>query len=359
MKKYIALGAMAFTMIFSISGNKVFAQGDQGVQVLIDEKPVGLVTSRQAAHKALEKFLDFPALNARIDKQEIAFENQVEVKAYKGPGQEVLSEKELYTHLKNLNKKIKVKAKGTWQDQAEKYGLDLQDLLAANEAKLTDPLPEEIFLPTMDIQLKALSKEEVTYQEVVSYQVREVEDENLTQGKREVVQKGQKGQREVKAKVERLNGEKVQHIIESATLLKDPVDEVVHVGTKQGASGSFMVPTQGRLSSPFGPRWGRFHRGIDLACPVGTPVVAADGGTITRARTNAGSYGNYIDVDHGNGYTTRYAHLSQIEVQVGQKVVKGQEIAKSGNTGRSTGPHLHFEVCNGGKLEDPLGHISL
>jgi murein DD-endopeptidase MepM/ murein hydrolase activator NlpD len=102
----------------------------------------------------------------------------------------------------------------------------------------------------------------------------------------------------------------------------------------------------GQVTSCFGPRWGRQHRGVDLAAPHGTPVVAAGAGVVVRAG-EAGGYGNAVLIDHGNGYLTHYGHLSAITVEPGQRVAAGRQIGTEGATGHSTGPHLHFEVHQG------------
>ncbi|HEY8416493.1 MAG TPA: peptidoglycan DD-metalloendopeptidase family protein [Limnochordales bacterium] len=116
---------------------------------------------------------------------------------------------------------------------------------------------------------------------------------------------------------------------------------------------NFDWPVQGgRISSRFGPRWGRMHQGLDIAVPTGTPVRAAAAGTVTYAGP-MGSYGNLVILDHGNRVETRYAHNSRIVVRVGQKVKRGEIIAYSGNTGNSTGPHLHFEIRYRGTAVDP------
>jgi len=121
-------------------------------------------------------------------------------------------------------------------------------------------------------------------------------------------------------------------------------------------------PTKGRLTSGFGERpspfTGRleFHAGIDIANRTGTQIMAAGKGTVTFAGYKKG-YGYFVTVDHGYGFTTNYAHLSQILVEAGQKVEKGEVIAKMGNTGRSTGPHLHFEILKGGEPVDPLQYL--
>lgn len=108
-------------------------------------------------------------------------------------------------------------------------------------------------------------------------------------------------------------------------------------------TGTFNWPAHGRISSGFGQRWGTLHAGIDIAMPTGTEVVASDGGEVVYTGYNS-AMGNYVDIKHSNGYVTRYQHLSSYGVLKGEKVKKGQYIASSGNTGNSTGPHLHFAV---------------
>lgn len=98
-----------------------------------------------------------------------------------------------------------------------------------------------------------------------------------------------------------------------------------------------------------------FHRGMDFACDTGTPVYATGNGVVTFATWQSG-YGNMVVIDHGYGYVTRYAHLSKITVRKGQKVIRGEEIGAVGNTGKSTGPHLHYEVMVGGNNVDPVNY---
>jgi peptidoglycan DL-endopeptidase CwlO len=124
---------------------------------------------------------------------------------------------------------------------------------------------------------------------------------------------------------------------------------------KQG-SGSLIWPANGSISSPFGMRWGRLHAGIDMPLSEGTPLRAADGGSVVIAGWTGG-YGNYTCIQHSGSLSTCYAHQSSIGVSVGQSVSQGQVIGNSGNTGNSTGPHLHFEVRIGGNPVDPLGYL--
>ena len=117
-------------------------------------------------------------------------------------------------------------------------------------------------------------------------------------------------------------------------------------------------PAAGYVSSPYGLRFGgtEFHQGIDIAADMGTPIVATADGVVTAAGWNGG-YGNMVDVDHGGGIVTRYGHASALAVTVGQKVRRGEVIAYVGSTGRSTGPHVHYEVRVDGQPVNPAGYL--
>ena len=117
----------------------------------------------------------------------------------------------------------------------------------------------------------------------------------------------------------------------------------------------YMWPAQGTLTSGYGWRWGRMHKGIDIAAPIGTPIVAAGAGEVIFAGWNSGGYGNLVKVKHPDGSVTLYAHNNKIFVRQGQKVKQGQQIAEMGSTGYSTGPHLHFEIrTNGSTAINPI-----
>lgn len=121
--------------------------------------------------------------------------------------------------------------------------------------------------------------------------------------------------------------------------------------------GGCMWPARGRVTSEYGPRWGRMHQGIDIAAPTGTPIYAAAGGVVIFAGSMSG-YGNAVVIDHGRGFTTLYGHQSRIMVSDNQSVSRGSRVGSIGNTGRSTGPHLHFETRYGGTARNPRGCLS-
>ena len=241
---------------------------------------------------------------------------------------------------------------------AKRYGMTLDEIKSLNP-NWEDPV-------TKGSKLKVLEKApliEMTLEEVVvnvedvPFQTVTKEDDTMIKTQRQVERAGVPGQRETSVRIQSQNGKTISSIVEGSRMSREAVDEIVRVGTKQSlATGKFINPTVGRFTSPFGPRWGRFHYGIYIANSVGTDIKAADGGIVTRAGS-AGSYGNLIIIDHQNGTSTRYAHLSRIDVKVGQAVEQGQSIAKMGNTGRSTGSHLHFEVRVGGVAQNPLNYV--
>jgi murein DD-endopeptidase MepM/ murein hydrolase activator NlpD len=119
-------------------------------------------------------------------------------------------------------------------------------------------------------------------------------------------------------------------------------------GKQQSAKG-FIWPSKGVLTSGYGWRWGRMHKGIDIAGPIGTPIVAASDGVVTYAQWNDGGYGYLVEITHPDGTETVYAHNSRILVQKGQRVAQGEQISEMGSTGFSTGPHLHFEIHPAGQ----------
>lgn len=128
---------------------------------------------------------------------------------------------------------------------------------------------------------------------------------------------------------------------------------------KETKNATFTHPIAGQsvLSSGFGPRGHRQHRGVDLAAPQGTPIQAWSGGKVSFVGFDKNGYGNYVIIEHPDGRTTRYGHMRAIHVQTGQEVFTGTKIGTVGNTGRSTGPHLHFEIRDSNGVAQNPEHI--
>lgn len=230
-----------------------------------------------------------------------------------------------------------------------------------------------------DSMITVVVTEEKTEDEKIDYDREYKADDTLYTGQTRVETEGRDGEKEVRKKIVMENGKTVKEEILEENIVKEPEDEIILTGTRDigGADGAssgtdegvsrdtsatyspLMMPVDDvYVSSGFGTRWGRLHRGVDLALAQGSPIYAADSGTVYFAG-DGGGYGNLVKVDHGNGMQTYYAHCSSLLVTSGQKVSRGEKIALTGSTGNSTGPHLHFEVIINGKCIDPAGMLGL
>lgn len=148
--------------------------------------------------------------------------------------------------------------------------------------------------------------------------------------------------------------EQIQKQLQAAQASTTETDPLP-AGPIQGASGGFIWPVDGPVTSPFGPRWGRLHAGIDIAAPTGTPIRAVKDGTVVLAAPTSG-YGNYTCIDHGGGLSSCYAHQSEYRITSGP-VSQGDVIGLVGCTGSCFGDHLHFEIRVNGVPTDPFGYL--
>src|SRR5665648_772573 len=247
----------------------------------------------------------------------------------------------------------------TFSGVAKKYGIKSGILLESNPSVTPEKLSigEEIVL-TQAVPLITVQTVEVsTYMEPIAFEKTTENADNMYKGEKSVKVRGVIGEREVVARIIKNNGTEISKIELKATVIEEPIKEIMLVGTKalpslQG-SGTYIYPVVGaRLSQ----RYSSSHRAIDLAISTGSKVRAADGGTVIYAGYS-GSYGYVIRINHGRNRVTLYAHSSKLLVRAGDKVYQGQQIAYSGSTGRSTGPHLHFEVIINGVQKNPLNYI--
>jgi murein DD-endopeptidase MepM/ murein hydrolase activator NlpD len=147
-----------------------------------------------------------------------------------------------------------------------------------------------------------------------------------------------------------------------ATLPAPPAESTIHELTVTASDPtascvSMLWPVQGPLSSPFGRRWGHVHDGIDVAVAEDTPVRAACDGVVAYAGNKLRGYGNLVILSHDGKLATVYAHNRALDVHEGDRVLRGQIIAHSGQTGHATAPHLHFEVRKDSIARDPLGYL--
>ncbi len=219
---------------------------------------------------------------------------------------------------------------------------------------LSDKLEQEQLL---DVEVTST----VHYTEAIPHETLWVENAQMDQNTTEVIMDGKDGEAKVEAEVVSVNGVETERTIVSRALLSRASNAVVAYGTRNIGigTGDMIAPlTSYRFTSAFKFRDGRWHKGVDLATEIGSPVYAADNGKVVVSEYSD-SFGNYIIIDHANGLKTLYAHNSMLLVQAGDTIAKGTQIAVSGNTGRSSGPHVHFEVHRDGIAVNPELYIAL
>lgn len=326
--------------------------------ITVDGKRTVLVESKEAAEKTVQKVIE----------------------EYEGDPEDVI---DVYVEESTGAEKMEIKT-----------GDDLPDILTVEEAKgvllgekdglqdssNVDEENDEVYEGSNeDAVLTVIVTREETDIETISYEEKYSPSSELYIGESEVQTEGAEGIKEVTKKTVTENGETIETEILEEDIIKEPVERIVLKGTKSydgqgGGSGASdpgvsydenaaydllktPVPSV-NISSPFGPRWGRFHSGVDFALAQGQPIYASDGGTVYYSGY-CGGYGKLIKIDHGNGMQTYYAHCSSLLVSAGQQVEAGETIGFIGSTGNSTGPHLHFEVIINGSRVDPLDFLDL
>lgn len=227
-------------------------------------------------------------------------------------------------------------------------------------------LPPDAFTPPSELlqnvrSAGGIETEFLTTTKPIPFSSQKIENSMLYKGEEEISTEGLDGVRTIITQVTRIGGETVHEKVVSDTVTTEPVNQVISVGTKVRPSGvgtgTFSYPLSViSVSSDFGYRWNRQHAGIDLAADSGTPITAADSGTVIFSGVCSG-YGNLIILDHQNGYTTYYAHCSVLYAAEGAKPEKGEIIAEVGSTGNSTGPHLHFEIRKDDEPQNPASFL--
>ena len=340
----------------------------KAIGIYVNGKKIGAVQDRKTAEKALKDVADkYTKEGDNIEVESVRFLEKVDIKTANTDLEDLHSEKEMVDLLCTSGEKEtvhKVVAGDTLHSIAKKYDVWEDQLLADNKGINSKKLEvgSNIIVKQQAPVLTYEVIEKITYDKVIEHKVEEQKSADIYEGMTETQQAGSDGLSEITARVTLQNGKKVEEEDLVTTVKEEPVTEVVLVGTKERpptvGSGKYIWPLKDSFtqSSGFGSRWGRQHKGIDLAVSVGTTVYAADGGTVVEAQYS-GSYGNVVMIDHQNGQETRYAHNSKLLVKKGDKVYQGQPIAKSGNTGRSTGPHVHFEIRFNGEPRNPLNYL--
>lgn len=252
---------------------------------------------------------------------------------------------------------------------AQKNGITYSQLASLNPGLSEKIMPgQQIVVQMSQSMLRVKVVKTIQYTEAINFTTETVRDSNYTIGTRKVVNAGSKGENLITAQVTYIDGVEVGRLIQQRVTTRQPVNEKVIVGTRiflsSGGvaysttigSGKYIWPVPGGYISCY-YRGYVGHTGLDIAAPLGTPILAVDAGTVVVASTLYQN-GKYIVIDHGNGVTTLYAHCNALYVTPGQQVAKGQIIAQVGRTGRATGPHLHIEFKINGSFVDPLRYLS-
>ena len=299
----------------------------------------------------------------------IAYEDKIEIVESYLPKNEITPLEEaisLVTELQDVQKIYEVQAGDTLSEISLSNDIPLETIIALNDSledeNSTIQIGEELIITSPEPELSVVWQEEVYVEEDYEAEIQYIDNDEWYTTDKVVRQQPSAGHHKIAA-VKTYHNEKeigAEVLKEEVTIAAVP--KIVERGTK--IPPTYIKPLSGgRLSSQFGRRKAptrgasTYHKGVDWATPIGTTIVASSAGKVIKAGWGSG-YGYVVYLQHADGRQTRYAHLSKVLVKSGQTVAQGQRIALSGNTGRSTGPHLHFEMLIGGSHVNPLKYLN-
>lgn len=296
----------------------------------------------------------------------IGFEEEVEIIETKADKNNIVSVEEAYELVtkEHAEKEMyTIKQGDTLSAIAKLHEITLDELCNLNgiDCNTTIYVSDQLIVTVPASEITVVVVEESSYDEEYDAPIQYVDNNSMYIGNEKVIQNGVKGTRGVVALISYVNGVESGREIISETVYTEAVPTIIERGTL--TPPTYIKPVYcNKITSAFGNRfhpitgvWS-FHTGVDYGVTTNTPVRASSSGTVVRASWNGG-YGYCVDIRHADGSLTRYAHLNSFAVAYGQTVRQGQVIAYSGNTGNSTGPHLHFELHLRGTLVNPVDYV--
>ncbi|WP_108672415.1 peptidoglycan DD-metalloendopeptidase family protein [Peribacillus acanthi] len=261
-------------------------------------------------------------------------------------------------------KKYEVKAGDVLSNIASDHNLDMKTLLALNPGLTEDSVIKvgmSLNVTVTKPLVEVVVEKDVFRDQPIPFEKQVVEDPKLPKGETKTKQVGKNGKKTVYLSIREINGKPSAQNVLSEKVVQDTIPQIIVKGTKvipSRGTGKLSWPAVGGyITSKMGQRWGKMHKGIDIARPSDLTIKAVDNGVVTFAG-RAGGYGNKIEIDHKNGIKSYYAHLSSIDVNVGDVVERGSKIGVMGTTGNSTGVHLHLEITKNGKGVNPLSYLN-
>ncbi len=334
--------------------------------IMVDGERIITVESEKIANSVLDSIKSYYTEDDDTEYEYVGFVEDVEIEAYSTTLANVSSKSAALKKLKSGGQDevtYTVVSGDTLYGICEKLGVTLTELKEMNP-KISDTMTLHVgdkFVVQQEVPLLTVETIEIsTFAEAVDYETVYKESSSYYEGDTIVTRAGKEGKARVTARLTKHNGKTVNREDLETEIIIKPVDKIVVKGTKpvppKQGTGTFIRPVNVSVYRGYGMRWGRMHYGLDYAAPTGTAIYAADGGTVTKAGWS-GAYGYRIVIDHGGNKKTLYAHCSSIYVSVGDKVYQGQRIAAVGSTGRSTGPHCHFELFINGVNVNPANYL--
>lgn len=332
--------------------------------IMVNDKKVVALNNEDTAKQLLEAVKD-QYLKEGSQYLYVGLKENVEVRTINASSDELMDYSSALRYIltgTHEQQEYTVKTGESFWTIAQKFNLSVEELTQANPQIKPEAIQigQTINLVIAKPFLTVVSIEKAVVSEKVPYDLVYEKTDTLFEGEEKVKIPGVFGVKETQTKVTRENGKEIQIEKLEAEVKEEPKKQTVLIGTKAIPSslgtGALDNPTRGTVTSPFGRRWGRMHSGVDIANTRGTAIVAADGGIVNFAGWK-GDYGLAVIISHGENRTTLYGHCEELLVKKGDKVDKGQIIAKMGNTGRVTGVHLHFEVRVNNVPQNPNKYI--